>query len=95
MVKEWGMSDKVGRVAISEPSCGGPFMGMQMMRRSAQWGNKILGTVEEEVERLVNNSYLIAKSVLTKKKDLSTMLLSDKRRTGISFLSRACLLLRK
>eukprot|EP00527_Entomoneis_sp_CCMP2396_P009261 CAMPEP_0198138280 /NCGR_PEP_ID=MMETSP1443-20131203/1693_1 /TAXON_ID=186043 /ORGANISM="Entomoneis sp., Strain CCMP2396" /LENGTH=672 /DNA_ID=CAMNT_0043799991 /DNA_START=59 /DNA_END=2077 /DNA_ORIENTATION=+ len=70
MVKEWGMSDKVGRVAVSEPSGGSPFMGMQMMRRTTQWGNKILGTVEEEVERLVNNSYLIAKSVLTENKDL-------------------------
>merc|ERR1712228_1094295 len=31
MVKEWGMSDKVGRVAVSEPSGAGPFMGLQMM----------------------------------------------------------------
>ncbi|KAL3936141.1 MAG: hypothetical protein SGBAC_008475, partial [Bacillariaceae sp.] len=52
MVKEWGMSDKVGRVALSEPSGGGPFMGMSMLRRQTTWGNKILGTVEEEVERL-------------------------------------------
>jgi cell division protease FtsH len=33
MVKEWGMSDKVGRVALQEPSGRGPFMGMRMMRR--------------------------------------------------------------
>merc|ERR1719491_319345 len=33
MVKEWGMSNKVGRVAISEPSGGGPFMGQMMLRR--------------------------------------------------------------
>ena len=32
MVKEWGMSDKVGRIALAEPSGGGPFMGMGMMR---------------------------------------------------------------
>ena len=64
MVKEWGMSDKVGRVALSEPSGGGPFMGMRMLQRQTTWGNKILGTVEEEVERLVNNSYLIAKKIL-------------------------------
>jgi cell division protease FtsH len=70
MVKEWGMSDKVGRVALSEPSGGGPFMGMQMLQRQTVWGNKILGTVEEEVERLVNNSYLVAKEVLTSNKDL-------------------------
>eukprot|EP00980_Cylindrotheca_fusiformis_P009414 scaffold2058_cov115-Cylindrotheca_fusiformis.AAC.7 len=70
MVKEWGMSDKVGRVALSEPSGGGPFMGMQMLQRQTMWGNKILGTVEEEVERLVNNSYLIAKRILDDNKDL-------------------------
>merc|ERR1712087_415983 len=64
MVKEWGMSDKVGRVAVSEPSGGGPFMGQMMLRRPTQWGNKLMGTIEEEVERLVNNSYLIAKKVL-------------------------------
>mmetsp|Transcript_2465 Transcript_2465/g.5106 ORF Transcript_2465/g.5106 Transcript_2465/m.5106 type:complete len:669 (-) Transcript_2465:74-2080(-) len=70
MVKEWGMSDKVGRVAISEPSGRGPFMGMQMMRRPTQWGNSIMGTVEQEVERLVNNSYLVAKEILNENKDL-------------------------
>jgi cell division protease FtsH len=70
MVKEWGMSDKVGRVAISEPSGGGPFMGLQMMQRQTVWGNKILGTVEEEIERLVNNSYLVAKQILTDNREL-------------------------
>lgn len=70
MVKEWGMSDKVGRVAVSEPSGRGPFMGLRMMRQPAQWGGKIMGTVEEEVERLVNNSYLIAKKILTENRDL-------------------------
>jgi cell division protease FtsH len=70
MVKEWGMSDKIGRVAVSEPSGGGPFMGRMMLQRPTQWGNKILGTAEEEVERLVNNSYLVAKQILTDNRDL-------------------------
>jgi cell division protease FtsH len=70
MVKEWGMSDKIGRVAISEPSGGGPFMGLQMMQRKTMWGNKILGDVESEVERLVNNSYLVAKQILTENREL-------------------------
>merc|ERR1711967_160919 len=70
MVKEWGMSDKVGSVAVSEPSGGGPFMGLQMLQRQTMWGNKILGTVEEEVERLVNNSYLIAKKILEENNEL-------------------------
>jgi cell division protease FtsH len=70
MVKEWGMSDKIGRSALSGHSGGGPFMGMQMLQRRTVWGNKVLGTVEEEVERLVNNSYIIAKKVLTENRDL-------------------------
>jgi cell division protease FtsH len=41
-----------------------------MMRRPTQWGNKIMGKVEEEVERLVNNSYLIAKKILSENREL-------------------------
>jgi cell division protease FtsH len=63
MVKEWGMSDKVGRISISEPQSPS-FMGMRMLRRPTQWGNKMMGVVEDEVERLVNNAYLVAKKVL-------------------------------
>jgi cell division protease FtsH len=70
MVKEWGMSDKVGRVAVSEPGGRGPFMGRMMLQRQTTWGNKILGDVEAEVERLVNNSYIIAKQILTDNRDL-------------------------
>jgi len=69
MVKEWGMSDKIGRVALSEPQAPS-FMGRMMLRRPTQWGNAIMGTVEEEVERLVNNSYLVAKKILTDNRDL-------------------------
>merc|ERR1712023_563111 len=50
MVKEWGMSDKVGQIVVSEPSGGGPFMGMRMMRQPTQWGVSIMSDVEEEVE---------------------------------------------
>jgi len=70
MVKEWGMSNKVGRVALNEPQGAGPFMGRQMMSRPTQWGSKIMGSVEQEVERLVNNSYLIAKQILNDNRDL-------------------------
>lgn len=70
MVKEWGMSDKVGRIALSEPGGQGPFMGRMMLQRQTMWGNKILGDVEQEVERLVNNSYLIAKQILLDNRDL-------------------------
>jgi len=45
-------------------------MGLQMMRRQTMWGNRILGEVEGEVERLVNNSYIIAKKILNDNKEL-------------------------
>mmetsp|Transcript_72597 Transcript_72597/g.201258 ORF Transcript_72597/g.201258 Transcript_72597/m.201258 type:complete len:674 (+) Transcript_72597:139-2160(+) len=70
MVKEWGMSDKVGRVALSEPGGQGPFMGRMMLQRQTTWGNKISLVVEQEVERLVNNSYLIAKKILNDNREL-------------------------
>merc|ERR1712038_1720291 len=52
MIREWGFSDKVGRVALETPQQGGPFMGRSM------------GQCDQEVERLVNNSYLKAKAIL-------------------------------
>merc|ERR1712127_335303 len=65
MVKEWGMSNKVGRVALSTPQEGGPFMGRSMGQRGTTWGGKIMSSVDSEVERLVNNSYLTAKHILS------------------------------
>ena len=78
MVKNWGMSDKVGRVALNEPSfssasASGFAAGSSsksVVPQKSQWGGRMLGTVEEEVERLVNNSYLIAKQILNDNKDL-------------------------
>merc|ERR1712157_604861 len=70
MIKQWGMSDKVGPVALETPDGGGPFMGRQLGQRRTQWGGKIMGNVELEVERVVNNAYLIAKRVLSNNMDL-------------------------
>jgi len=64
MVKEWGMSKKVGPVALQSPQSGGPFMGRQMGQRQTQWGGNLMSSVDAEVERMVNNSYLLAKKVL-------------------------------
>merc|ERR1719436_1460099 len=61
MVKQYGMSDIVGPVALESPQQGGPFMGRQLGQRRTQWGGKLMGKVEAEIERLVNNSYLTAK----------------------------------
>mmetsp|Transcript_36724 Transcript_36724/g.88519 ORF Transcript_36724/g.88519 Transcript_36724/m.88519 type:complete len:678 (+) Transcript_36724:216-2249(+) len=65
MVKEWGMSDVVGPIALSTPQSGGPFMGRSMGQQGTQWGGKIMSGVDGEIERLVNNSYLTAKHILS------------------------------
>merc|ERR1712151_1006667 len=70
MVKQWGMSEKVGCIGLDSPQEGGPFMGRSMGMRQTQWGTRILGDVDAEVERMVNNSYLTAKKVLTDNRPL-------------------------
>lgn len=70
MIMQWGMSDKVGRVALESPQSGGPFMGRSMGMQQTKWGSKILGEVDIEVERVVNNAYITAKKVLTENREL-------------------------
>ena len=65
MVKEFGMSNVVGPLALSSPYDNGPFMGLELGLRRTQWGSKLLGLVDSEVERLVNNAFLKAKFILT------------------------------
>jgi cell division protease FtsH len=70
MVKEWGMSEKVGLIALQDPSGGGPFMGRGMVSRRPNWGSEIMDIAEEEVERLVSNAYVICKKILSDNKAL-------------------------
>ena len=65
MVKEWGMSNKVGRIALSSPGSDGPFLGKELgLGQRNRFGQKLLRLVDLEVERLVNNAYIKAKTVL-------------------------------
>jgi len=70
MIMQWGMSDKVGRVALESPQEGGPFMGRSMGQQQTKWGSKVMGEVDMEIERVVNNAYLTAKKVLTENREL-------------------------
>merc|ERR1712151_1308008 len=45
MVKQWGMSSKVGCVALKSPQEGGPFMGRMMGQGQTQWGGRLMGDV--------------------------------------------------
>jgi len=69
MVKEWGMSEKVGPMAVAEPQ-GPAFMGRMMMNRPTMWGDKVNEQVDKEIERLVNNSYIKAKQILEGNREL-------------------------
>lgn len=70
MIKQWGMSDEVGRVVLDTPQQGGPFMGRAMGQARTRWGSKIMGKTDAEVERLVNNSYVKAKRILENNRPL-------------------------
>merc|ERR1712166_1423426 len=70
MVTEWGMSSKVGPIALQENGGQPQFMGAMMNGGGVQWGGKKMKDVEEETERLVNNSYIIAKAILEDNKEL-------------------------
>jgi len=70
MVQEWGMSDKVGSVCLDESGGKPQFMGMGLLQGRTVWGDKIMRNVEDEVERLVNNSYVLAKKILTENSEL-------------------------
>jgi len=70
MVQEWGMSEKVGSVCLDSSGGSPQFMGMGMLQGRTIWGDQINEVVEEEIERLVNNSYIIAKTILLENREL-------------------------
>mmetsp|Transcript_9484 Transcript_9484/g.19336 ORF Transcript_9484/g.19336 Transcript_9484/m.19336 type:complete len:696 (+) Transcript_9484:224-2311(+) len=61
MVTEWGMSQKIGPIALQEANAGPK----NPMQGGLDWGGEINSVADAEIERLVNNSYLTAKKVLT------------------------------
>jgi len=70
MVQQYGMSDKVGSICVDESGGRPQFMGGMMGGGLPLWGDKKLKEVEEETERLVNNSYLLAKTILLENREL-------------------------
>jgi len=71
MVKEFGMSNDVGPIALSSPDEGGPFMGQELgLRQRSHCGSKLMGKHDSEAERLVNNAYVKAKFILTENREL-------------------------
>ncbi|CAM9887786.1 unnamed protein product, partial [Ectocarpus sp. 13 AM-2016] len=61
MVTQWGMSEEIGPFVVN--------MGMDGME-GEQWGPTMNVRVNMEVERLVNQAYFRAKTILTDNKEL-------------------------
>lgn len=68
MVTQFGMSDRVGPLGIGDS--GPVFMGRRMAEGVVEWSQSLKKEVDDEVERLVSNSYNLAKDVLQKNMDL-------------------------
>ena len=77
MVSEWGMSDKIGQIAVGGGGGGGPFMGRSMGQQEEVWGGGIQLMIEAEVERLVNNAYMVAKKCISDNRGLLDRLAGD------------------
>jgi len=61
MVKEWGMSALVGNVVLADEYAQQRAFG----GAPPTWGSKKMGEADAEVERLVNNAYMTAKTILS------------------------------
>lgn len=58
MVTQFGMSDKLGPIFIDETR-------RSIFQQGSVWSTEIMEMVDEEVERLVSNAYLLAKEILS------------------------------
>lgn len=64
MVTRFGMSKKVGQIALNTEGGGNPFMGRQMASEPPQLASTTRKIVDEEVNRLVGVAYDRAKNLL-------------------------------
>lgn len=58
MVTQFGMSDKLGPIFIDETR-------RSIFQQGSVWSAEIMEMVDEEVERLVSNAYILAKEILS------------------------------
>jgi len=77
MVKEWGMSPRIGPIALRDPSGQQPFMGRSQGQPQTQWGGQINALADMEVDRLVANAYARCKKILTENRVLLDQLAAE------------------
>merc|ERR1711966_339299 len=63
MVMEFGMSEKIGQVALEQPG-GSPFLGRQMATQQETLSAETRALIDSEVSRLVAGAYARAKQLL-------------------------------
>ena len=57
MVSQFGMSDRLGPIFIDEQR-------RSIFQQGSLWSSRVMTEVDEEVERLVSNAYVLAKNIL-------------------------------
>ena len=67
MVTRWGMSDKLGPMAL-ESDGGKTFYGRGI--NDKEYSEKVGDEIDQEVSRIMNEAFIVAKRILTEKKDV-------------------------
>jgi cell division protease FtsH len=88
MVTRFGMSEKVGQVALAQDQ-GSPFLGRQMGQRQSPMSAETRALIDSEVSRLVNEAYAKAKGILVDNREvldkLASMLVEKETVTAEEF----------
>eukprot|EP00284_Hemiselmis_tepida_P014178 CAMPEP_0174926904 /NCGR_PEP_ID=MMETSP1355-20121228/16054_1 /TAXON_ID=464990 /ORGANISM="Hemiselmis tepida, Strain CCMP443" /LENGTH=711 /DNA_ID=CAMNT_0016172971 /DNA_START=42 /DNA_END=2177 /DNA_ORIENTATION=+ len=69
MVTRFGMSEKVGQVALAQDQ-GSPFLGRQMGSQQSSMSSETRALIDSEVSRLVNEAYAKAKALLVDNREV-------------------------
>eukprot|EP00283_Hemiselmis_rufescens_P004470 CAMPEP_0173434508 /NCGR_PEP_ID=MMETSP1357-20121228/13085_1 /TAXON_ID=77926 /ORGANISM="Hemiselmis rufescens, Strain PCC563" /LENGTH=711 /DNA_ID=CAMNT_0014399383 /DNA_START=43 /DNA_END=2178 /DNA_ORIENTATION=- len=69
MVTRFGMSEKVGQVALAQDQ-GSPFLGRQMGSQQSSMSSETRALIDSEVSRLVNEAYAKAKTLLVDNREV-------------------------
>ena len=69
MVTRWGLSDKMGPISYDEDEHQ-PFLGQTMSKQSKHFSDKTALNIDNEIHRLINDTYSRAEKILTDNIDI-------------------------